>query len=298
LDVADGNRPILTLLGGLQEVPGKVMGHDGAMRSHYDDLRADSKLRRLRAAGAQVVRHPSYLGPAMKEVLEARGHGGSKVIDCSGTSTHLSQLQPFGTSQRRGMHTLRRRPAPSAPPPTNSRSYQISASATQSLLEPLIDVPLTASAVDPIFELVIEPRREFYRPCIHIRSRQSPDTAAGLYEGTLLIDLNGGWSETKGRLSALVDGFVAADSETKDRLRASAWALVQLYREREGKRFIAELGPTADQRGVALRATLDFDDWAWNMAGRQEPIHQLERDDGAYTTAEIEAAKHGIVYLP
>ena len=175
--------------------------------------------------------------------------------------------------------------------------YITSPSATKALLQTLVPIPVTTAPVRPVFEVTIEPHREYFRPAMHVKAYYSPGAASGLCEGALLIDSH--MEQAEPRLSALLGGFVTKDAKTKQRLREAAAALLKLYTECEGKRFVAKLGyPPDRQQGLMLSARLDFDDWAFQLAGRHKDIHSLARDENAYDSTEVEAAKDGIVYLP
>lgn len=68
-------RPIVAVIGGVNPVQGRVMGHDGAFQSRGENP-ALSKARKLAKAGVTICEHPSHVGEAMKQLLSSsRGLG-------------------------------------------------------------------------------------------------------------------------------------------------------------------------------------------------------------------------------
>ena len=104
-DNAEGRRPIMALVAGLQAPPGRVMGHDGAL---YEGIEghAKSKIDALRDAGAVITNHPSKFGDEMSILLKNhrddkplpatdRQHSPQGFLESSGQSwqTRLEALQ-------------------------------------------------------------------------------------------------------------------------------------------------------------------------------------------------------------
>ena len=69
----------MALVGGLQAVPGVVMGHAGAsVQYHNED--ALSKIKALESAGVAVTDHPSKFGNLMKGLLEKNSYTDKSLV--------------------------------------------------------------------------------------------------------------------------------------------------------------------------------------------------------------------------
>ena len=88
----------MALIGGLQAVPGRVMGHDGAFAAPGEGD-AQSKVRALVRAGVVMTNHPSKFGDTMKSLLSQGSESNSLVRSEIDTVCSLADSPEFVQSQ-------------------------------------------------------------------------------------------------------------------------------------------------------------------------------------------------------
>ncbi|EAA34834.2 hypothetical protein GE21DRAFT_1031 [Neurospora crassa] len=90
-------KPIIGLIAGVNEAPGRILGHAGAF-TFLGEPTAKAKIAALEEAGVILVNHPAKIGDTLKTKLREGTTG-------SGTT---SRFQPFATGmQRRQLHFMR-----------------------------------------------------------------------------------------------------------------------------------------------------------------------------------------------
>jgi len=70
-DSANGCRPIMALVGGLEAPPGRIMGHAGAWTAPGEP-NARAKYQALERVGVTMVNHPEKFGEGMRSLLGRR----------------------------------------------------------------------------------------------------------------------------------------------------------------------------------------------------------------------------------
>ncbi|KAK3105476.1 hypothetical protein LTR53_018361, partial [Teratosphaeriaceae sp. CCFEE 6253] len=154
-------KPIAALVGGIYAPQGRIMGHAGAWAAKGEKLAAE-KYKVLEAAGATMVDHPENFGGVMKTLLSQSGRDVNKI-------TQHAQAQ-----QKRGYHTLRRRPQAMQrvrPGAGQRRSLLLSSDQSPEPLQPYLSqaggVTLSqGSAPQDAFHLAVTVDRSARSPCI------------------------------------------------------------------------------------------------------------------------------------
>ncbi|KAJ3555741.1 hypothetical protein NPX13_g10295 [Xylaria arbuscula] len=95
-------KPIAALIGGIEAVTGRIMGHAGAFTLPGEPSPQD-KIKALQAANCTIVNHPSRFGPVLKSILEV-----GSTPSTYGVALPSSAGARF--QQGRGIHTAIRRP--------------------------------------------------------------------------------------------------------------------------------------------------------------------------------------------
>ncbi|KAF8249366.1 succinyl-CoA synthetase-like protein [Wilcoxina mikolae CBS 423.85] len=91
-----GKKPIMALVSGKCAVNGRVMGHAGALRGFHPTV--EDKIKALEAAGVVMVEHPGMFGEGMM-----------KLLGRAMPREPVKGMGPGGPGQRRGLHTMTRR---------------------------------------------------------------------------------------------------------------------------------------------------------------------------------------------
>lgn len=259
------------------------MGHAGAfvLPGEPDAL---TKIRYLSDAGVTVVNHPEKLGDAMKTLLGISGRASS------GTATS-------GSSQRRGMHIMRRvRPTANAlipHPPTvvQKRTLYIR---EEFALDLLREKGFNASDYSGKGErclLAVAVDRAALSPCIVASPASELDP---IHASTKKFPFDYRQGVDASQVAAIAAHLQLSTSATES-LSKMINGLVDLFMEKEAflleTRLVERLG---DLKVVGAR--FGFDDAAFRSTKRQADIHALRRiaDEDA---AEVEAEQDGIVYL-
>lgn len=106
-----GRKPIAGLVAGNCAVEGRVMGHAGAFTGVADPS-VEDKIRALENVSVAMVQHPGQFGEVMLRLL------GRPM-----PAEPVKGMGPNGPTQRRGMHTMARRPV-SVRLPNRRHGYQ------------------------------------------------------------------------------------------------------------------------------------------------------------------------------
>ncbi|KAI1467450.1 succinyl-CoA synthetase-like protein [Daldinia caldariorum] len=280
-------KPMAALVAGVNAVPGRLMGHAGAFTLPGEPSPLD-KIEALKAAGTAIVNHPSRFGPVLKSMLEGVTPTGS------GVSPSLNG------SQRRGIHSIVHRPVPSQHatrhlPRNQKRNIYLSSDAALNLLRQH-GVPIASGfSTGPQKLLAISIDRSAKTPCI-IASPTGDTSQAAKFAFEPIPT------------SAILQ-HLNFDSASSTSLHTLLTTLSSLFTSKEA--FLLEtlvsVSPSAGTTIHVSSARFGFDDAAaFRSCVRQPDIHHhhhhhtLPRDgdgDGNEHPAEIEAAKHGIVYI-
>ncbi|KAI0459752.1 succinyl-CoA synthetase-like protein [Xylaria acuta] len=292
-------KPIAAIIGGIKAVPGRIMGHAGAFVLPGEPS-AQDKVEALQAAGCAIVNHPARFGPVLRSMLEGSTPSGYGV---GSPSTGAG-------FQRRGVHTITRRPTSSAVknPTRQTRSIYLTQSTAFDLLRqrglPVVD---RTSIPDEGRLLAVTLNRSTSSPCVVV---VSPSARGSTKEEVKKFDYDyiggGGGAENLdiGAIAAQL-GLDAKNSEAISSLRTIVTGLVTLFAEKEAYLLethlvvITSQGDDAPAPAPALAiasARLGFDDAAHRSGGRQADIQAL-RDTGVEDVAEVGVEKDGIVYV-
>ncbi|TVY43191.1 Succinate--CoA ligase [ADP-forming] subunit alpha-1, mitochondrial [Lachnellula subtilissima] len=274
------SKPIAAVIGGVNAAPGRVMGHAGAfiLPGEPDAL---AKVKRLQDAGVTIVNHPAKFGEAMKTLL------GSSGRVSSGAAT-------TGTSQRRGMHTMRRRPKVQSPVSNfaaQKRNLYIRENLAFDLLRERGINASEYSGKGRKRMLAVGIDRANMSPCIiasPATNNQEPHVEAKKFP----FDYVKGFVPSQ---IPVIAEHLQLGGPAKESLAKLINSLVGLYMQKEAflleTSFVERLG---DLKVVG--AHFGFDDAAFRSTKRQGDIHALRRieDEDAQ---EVEAEKDGIVYI-
>lgn len=279
-------KPISALVGGICAKPGKVMGHAGAWAAPGEGSSID-KWNALESAGVTMVDHPEKFGAVMKQLM-----GGKSV-------TSASAPKPIGAGQRRGYHTMRRRPLPtqSVQHAQQSRSLHLRTDQAADLLKQY-NIETTEAPKDEADSrlIVLTVARSARSPCIivspatredaiHHRSVHIPyDYEAGVESDQLKDALK------HLQLSSASAPVQASVSEVITNLS-------KLFKEKEAISLEVRLNAlNSDSKPSVYAPILKFDDAAFRSTQRHKDLHAL-RDTSLEDPAEIAAEPDGIVYV-
>ncbi|KAI1107670.1 succinyl-CoA synthetase-like protein [Jackrogersella minutella] len=273
-------KPIAALVGGVNAVPGRIMGHSGAFALPGEPS-ALTKIEALKAAGAVIVNHPSRFGPVLKSLLDGVTPTGAGVA-ASGT-----------ISQRRGMHTIARPPIPA-----QLRSHQKLGSQkrsiylTQNVAFDLLrqrGVPIAESPNSGPQKLVaVTVNRSSRSPCI-IASPTSDASEAKKF------DFPYGPRGVQDIPIEAIAQHLQLNPSSAAPLGKVINELASLFTEKEAFLLETRIIETAD--AIELTAAhLGFDDAAFRSCARHADVQAL-RDLGAEDAAELSVEKEGIVYV-
>ncbi|KAI1807349.1 succinyl-CoA synthetase-like protein [Daldinia bambusicola] len=272
-------KPIAALVAGINAVPGRIMGHAGAFTLPGEPSPLD-KIEALKTAGTAIVNHPSRFGPILKSMLD-------------GVTPTSSGVSPsHNRSQRREIHTVVRRPVSLQNITHHLLQYQkrniyLSSDAALDLLRQQNIPTASDPSTGPQKLLAISIDRSAKTPCI-IASPTSDTSQAAKFAFAPIPT------------SAILQ-HLNLDSTSSTSLHTLLTTLSSLYTSKEA--FLLEtlvsVSPSPSPAGATTiqvsSARLGFDDAAFRSAGRQTDIHSPSR--GHEDPAEVEAARHGIVYV-
>ncbi|ETS88130.1 hypothetical protein PFICI_01958 [Pestalotiopsis fici W106-1] len=274
-------KPIVALVGGIQAVPGRIMGHAGAF-ALPGEPDATEKVKALQSAGATIINHPSRFGSTLKSLLD-------------GSTPKGTGIAPGAGQQRRGMHTYRRRPIlyqgqNAAKQALQKRSIYLSQQTALDLLR-VRGIRVNEESMGATERLLaVSINRSTRNPCI-VASLTTDAKDAKIFD----------FEYTRGSADLPIGPIAAAlgldrdSTEALEQLSHLLRELVSLFIEKEAFLIDTRIAETVD--GVAVsRARLGFDDAAHRSCGRQADIHAL-RDVDREDPAEVGVEKDGIVYI-
>ncbi|KAK3906834.1 putative succinyl-CoA ligase subunit alpha, mitochondrial [Staphylotrichum tortipilum] len=285
---SSSSSPIVALVAGIAEAPGRIMGHAGAFTiAGEPDARA--KIAALESAGATVITHPAKFGDALKARLEGR-------IDPSLKDQHPSR------GQHRQLHTAARRPRRGIQPsPTlagqqqqQRRHLYVSEEKSMNLLRAASGINCGIYSGSGLRKLVaVGIDRSTRSPCII--------AAPTMEEGSSSSTVKQFPFDYRRGLDELVIERVASHLRLNTRegavasLRRLVKSLVAIFYEKEAFYLSTSIVERLGEIKV-VGARFGFDDAAYRSCGRQAGLQEL-RDVAAEDPSELEAETNGIVYI-
>ncbi|KAK3618655.1 hypothetical protein LTR22_026288 [Elasticomyces elasticus] len=287
-------KPIAALVGGMEAPEGRIMGHAGAWRGKGERT-AREKYGILQKAGVTMVDHPENFGGVMKTLLGQSGRNVDKIV---------GHAQAQQQQQRRGYHTIRRRPSPIHHQPLpqttqQKRALLLSPSQSSSPLQPyLSQVPGVTLTSDPA------PPDSYHLGVTVSRSARSPAliTSPSTTSSERLRNFPYDWRE--GPSPSMIEQAIqhmqldAAPPAARAQAAGLLKALSTMYREKEAVTLSGSVSIN-DSGNLVLHQpslVLQFDDAAYRSCKRQEDIHSLRQKDQE-VPEELEAEEHGIVFI-
>jgi succinyl-CoA synthetase alpha subunit len=272
------------LVAGITEPPGRIMGHAGAFTiAGEPDARA--KIAALESAGATIISHPAKFGDALRARLEGR------PVPVQGR-----QLAAGG--QRRQLHTATRRPRPanklSPTPAGQRRNLYVSEEKSMDLLRAADGIncgTYSGSGVRKLVAVGID--RSTRSPCIIAAPTVEEGSSAGTVK-QFPFDYRRGPDELLVERVAGHLGLNTRESAVTS-LRRLIKSLVTIFYEKEAFYLSTSIVERLGEIKV-VGARFGFDDAAFRSCGRQAELQEL-RDVAAADPAELEAERHGIVYI-
>ncbi len=291
--LTDWIRPIVALIAGIHEAPGRIMGHAGAF-TIPGEPDAKIKIAALEAAGVSIVNHPSRFGEALKARLQGTPLAGDGLP--SGNAPHVSA----GGTQRRLMHTSARRvrhdAARAAFRAEQRRNISLSDEKSMDLLRAHGTVncgPYSGRGERRYLALGID--RSTRSPCI-IAAPAIDGDGGGFASATrrFPFDYRRGVDELVVERVAAHLGF-SSKTATVDSLRRVLRALSDIFYGKEAYLVETHLVERLGEVKV-VGAHFGFDDAAFRSGGRQGDVQAL-REVAREDAAELEAERSGIVYI-
>ncbi|KAL9107965.1 MAG: hypothetical protein Q9227_007180 [Pyrenula ochraceoflavens] len=280
-------KPVMAIVGGINAPRGRVMGHAGAWAAPGEADAAD-KVDSLREAGVVVVDHPEKFGEGMKRLLAQRASSPQ-----FGSPKKIHRTDP---GQRRSFHSFLRRyrAADQRSKASQTRSLYIKQlQAFEMLREQGVPCLETSSneASNKGLELAID--RVNRSPCI----LASTNTHSDISRLTKRFALTYGSSEptSDATLQAIADHLSLPSTVQPDVSRLIA-SLLDIFMSKEA--FVLSTTVSVNINGTLQvdSARFGFDDAAYRSSGRQASVHAL-RDTSLEVREEVEAEKHGIIYV-
>lgn len=289
-------RPVVALVAGINGAPGRIMGHAGAFIIPGEPD-AKAKIAALEAAGATVVDHPAKMGDALRARLGPRATVPAPASKNGGLGGYVS-----GGCQRRQYHTTTvttRRPRCRMQGSLSLNRQQrrhlyLPENKCMDLLRETGKVNCGAnsgSGPRKLFAIGID--RSARSPCI-LASPDAEDSGQGCAIRRYTF-------EHVGDLDRLVISRIASHLQLSQKdsvvesLRRLAKSLAGIFFEKEAFYMSTSIVERLGEVEV-VGARFGFDDAAYRSSGRQADL-QKHRDVAAEDRYEIEAEKHGIVYI-
>ncbi|KAH6649954.1 succinyl-CoA synthetase-like protein [Chaetomium tenue] len=283
-------KPVVALVAGIAEEPGRIMGHAGAFTT-VGEPNAKDKIAALESAGATIVGHPAEFGDALKARLEAR-----TVASGLGSGAGVG-VRSLGGTQRRQFHTVVHRPQHKEKPRPlfrqQRRHLYISEDQCMDLLQQADGINCAPGASGAQKLLAISIDRTARSPCIIASPTAEEANLNGSVErypfdygsdpDTLII-------EQVARHLQLSPSGSAVES-----LRHLLKTLTAIFYEKEAFFLSTSIVERPGELTV-VGARFGFDDAAYRSCGRQAELQQL-RNIAAEDPCEIEAEKNCIVYI-
>ncbi|KAI9750671.1 MAG: Nucleoporin nup84 [Chaenotheca gracillima] len=286
-------KPIAALVAGIHAVTGRVMGHAGAFASP-GEANAQTKIQTLEDAGVQIVSHPAQFGPVMKQLLSS----------APGSRVNSGSVGPV-YSQKRGMHSLTgmRRPVGktkssiAASGRFQQRTLYINQNQAFRLLQDR-GISTTDSSEASSMLLAISIDRTKLAPCVIAAPAQSTEEDIYLTARKFPFDYQSVQRDLQIPQVSEIARHLRLDSKdtaVSKKLAGLMRELLGLFYETEAFSLETRL-LSNDSRLLVQKAKFGFDDAAYRSARRREDVHKL-RNVQEEDPAELEAEKHGIVYI-
>lgn len=277
-------KPFMSVIGGVEAPPGRIMGHAGAWAAP-GEASAAQKIKILQDAGVTMVDHPEKFGEGMKRLLAERKTSGIRGVSNS------------GTSQRRGYHTMRQRPRGQLPRRTGieqRRTLYIKQSQAFDMLKekgiPTADSP--TGYQEKFIAVSID--REARQPCIIASPTTEPSQA---FQQSKKFPFAHGSDEAKSdAMLESVAAHLGITGKGKQELSTLIGELADLFMSKEA--FVLQTKIVIDDNGglQVQGAKFGFDDAAFRSSKRQAEVHAL-RDIKSEVREEVEAEKDGMIYV-
>ncbi|KAK4154024.1 putative succinyl-CoA ligase subunit alpha, mitochondrial [Chaetomidium leptoderma] len=287
------SKPVVALIAGVTETPGRIMGHAGAF-TITGEPSAEAKIAALEAAGATIIDHPAKFGGALKARLEAR------ATTTESTSTGGFGGQGLGRVQRRQFHTAARRPGHKKQSPPIMTGHQrrhlyISEDKSMDLLREVGRIncgTYSGSGVRKFLAIGID--RSTRSPCILASPAMGQDQSNNNSVKSYPFDYRRGLDELLiGRIASHMQ--MSARGSVLESLGRLVESLVAIFYDKEAFFLSTSVVERLGEIKV-VGARFGFDDAAYRSCGRQVDLQNL-RDIAAEDPAEVEAEKNGIVYI-
>ncbi|KAL2128037.1 hypothetical protein VTI74DRAFT_9825 [Chaetomium olivicolor] len=283
-------KPIVALIAGVLEAPGRIMGHAGAF-TIPGEPDAKTKIAALGAAGATIVNHPAKFGDALRARL------GTQATDTGSGSCGTV----FGNSggQYRRFHTIVPRPQQrSQSPPTlgqqQRRNLYVSEDKCMDLLREAGGINCGAYSGSGVRKyLAIGIDRSTRGPCIFAAptiEADLPDSVVKRYP----FDYRSGPSDLSIERIAVHLQLSQREGPVNS-LRRLVKALTTIFYDKEAVFLSVSVVERLGELKV-VGARFGFDDAAYRSCGRQAELQAL-RDVPAEDSSEIDAEENGIVYI-
>jgi len=285
-------KPIAALVGGTHAPERRIMGHAGAWAARGEHL-ASEKYRILQDAGATMVDHPEKFGGVMKTLLSQSGRDVNKIA------------QHAADQQKRGYHTLRRRPSPTSRPTTNhwqKRSLIISPDQAAGPLDPYlkqvsgVTLSLDEAPKDAFYVGVTVDRTE-RQPCV--RTAATTDVSQFRKRAKRFpYDWRSGPSDALVKEAIEHMQLDAAPPAAMAQMKGLIGTLAKMYKDREAVTLSGSvsIGEDGNLRLHKPSLVFQFDDAAYRSVKRQEDIHSLRQKEKEQPE-EVDAEKDGIVFV-
>lgn len=281
---AESPKPIVGLVAGVNEAPGRIMGHAGAFTIPGEPSARD-KIKAFIEAGVTMVNHPAKFGDALKKRLQGRqefSYGQS----------------PLHAGLRRKMHTLCRRPGA-----TRAASSPIQAIQKRTLYLPtetafdllrqhgITAAPYSGHGTRHLLAVGID--RSSRSPCL-IASPSLPSASSADSSNAKRFPFSYNAQDTLSIERIASHLSLSKSDATTTSLRTLIRALAAIFKDREAFYLETEI---VERLGAikVVGARFGLDDAAYRSLGRQGDLHSLPTSDDP---AIVEAAQHGIVYIP
>ncbi|KAI0100649.1 succinyl-CoA synthetase-like protein [Nemania sp. FL0031] len=287
-------KPISAIIGGVQAVPGRIMGHAGAFTVPGEPS-AQDKINALQAAGCSIVNHPSRFGPVLEAMLNSS----------MSSKYNRGSFSPGASSQQRGIHTAIRRPSLSPVEDRvtkQTRLIYLTRSASFDLLrQRRLPVTYTKPIRGEGHLLAVTLNRSTRSPCI-VASPSIDGSAKRLKRFDYDYSIG-----AEGLNISAIASHLGLDNNDKDLVssfRTIVTGLVALFAEKEAYLLETHIIIASKRISSKVRsskasisfARFGFDDAAHRSSKRQADIQAL-RDTSVEDAAELEAEEHGIVYV-
>ena len=272
------SRPIAALIGGINAPADRVMGHAGAF-TLPGETSASAKVEALKAAGVTIVNHPSRFGPVLRTLLS-----NPSLARAGGASSQPSV-------QQRHMHTLSRRSTLESrvlgrTVLTQKRTIYVTQNAAFNMIRENLTWVRDPKPSETQRILAVSINRSSGRPCV-IAAPGTDMSQIKRFDFDYGGEANLPISDIRRQLGLGKDAF--------ESLRRMLGGLVRLFMQKEAFLLDTRVIESGGVVEVAA-ARFGFDDAAFRSCGRHAEIQKL-RDFGAEDPAEVEAEKHGIVYI-